>query len=124
MLQHRAARFVLNRPWRRDCRDSVTDMLTTLHWQTLEKRRKQSRLMLLFKFTNSLIYVPNLYLPALSPVVSTRANHPLKLRHIYARTNRYRSSFLPKTVKDWNDLEIENLDDIDLETFKNYLATL
>ena len=124
MVQHRAARFVLNRPWRRDCRDSVTDMLTTLHWQTLEKRRKQSRLMLLFKFTNSLIYVPNLYLPALSPVASTRANHPLKLLHIYARTNRYRSSFLPKTVKDWNDLEIENLDDIDLETFKNYLATL
>ena len=86
MIQHRAARFVLNRPWRRDCRDSVTDMLTTLHWQTLEKRRKQSRLMLLFKFTNSLIYVPNLYLPALSPVVSTRANHPLKLRHSYIYT--------------------------------------
>jgi len=27
-------------------------------------------------------------------------------------------------VKDWNDLEIENLNNIDLETFKNYLATL
>ena len=74
MLQHRAARFVLNRPWRRNCRDSVTDMLTTLNWQTLEKRREQSRLTLLFKFTNSLIYVPNQYLPVLSPVTSTRAN--------------------------------------------------
>jgi len=80
--------------------------------------------MLLFKFTNSLIYVPNQYLPALSPVTSTRANHPLKLLHIYARTNCYRNSFLPRTVKDWNDLEIENLNNIDLETFKNYLATL
>jgi len=41
MLQHRAARFVLNRPWRRNCRDSVTDMLTTLNWQPLEKRRSK-----------------------------------------------------------------------------------
>ena len=101
-------------------------MLTTLNWQALEKRRKQSHLMLLFKFFNSLIYVPNQYLPALSPVTSTSANHPLKLLHIYARTNCYRNSFLPRTVKDWNDLEIENLNNnnIDLETFKNYLATL
>ena len=77
MLQQRSARFVLNRPWRRNCRDSVTDMLTTLNWQTLEKHRKQSRLTLLLKFTNSLIYVPSWYLPVLSPVTSTRANHPL-----------------------------------------------
>jgi len=72
MIQHCAARFVLNKPWRRNCRDSVTDMLTTLNWQTLEKRRKQSRLILLFKFTNSLIYVPNQYLPALFLLQGTR----------------------------------------------------
>jgi len=78
---HRAARFALNRPWRRNFRDIVTDMLATLNWQTLEERRKQSYL---FKFTNSLIYVPDQYLPALSPLRSTRANHPLKLLHIYS----------------------------------------
>ena len=33
-------------------------------------------------------------------------------------------TLLPRTVKDWNNLEIENLNNIDLETFKNYLATL
>ena len=79
--------------------------------------------MLLFKFFNSLIYVPNQHY-LLAAVTSTRANHPLKLLHIYARTNYYRNSFLPRTVKDWNDLEIENLNNIDLETFKNNLATL
>jgi len=26
-----------------------------------------------------------------------------------------------RTVKDWNSLEVEDLDNIDLETFKNYL---
>jgi len=75
-------------------------------------------------FTNNLINVPNQYLPVPSPVTSTRANHPLKLLHMYARSNCCRNSFLPRTVKDWNYLEIENLNNIDLETFKNYLATL
>ena len=89
MIQHHIACFVLNRRWRRNCRDSVPDMLARmapLIWQTLEECRKQSRLTLLFKFTNGL-YVPDQHLPALSPVTSTMANHPLKLLHIYARTN-------------------------------------
>jgi len=57
--------------------------------------------------------------------LSTRANHPLKFMHIQvhinARTNRSRNSFLPQTAKDWNSLEVEDMDNIDLETFKNYL---
>ena len=87
MIQHRAARFVLNRPWRRNHRDSITEMLVELKWPTLEDCRKQVRLMLLFKFVNKLIYVPNQYLPVLSPATSTRANHPLKLLQLYARTS-------------------------------------
>ena len=121
MIQHRAARFVLNRPWRRNHRDSITEMLVELKWPTLEDRRKQARLMLLFKFVNKLIYVPNQYLPVLSPATSTRANHPLKLLQLYARTNRYSNSFLPRSIPDWNNLDMEDLDNIDLLTFKNHL---
>ena len=55
MIQHRVACFVLNKPWRRNCRDSITNMLLTLKWPSLEERRKQSRQMLLFKFINELI---------------------------------------------------------------------
>jgi len=66
--------------------------------------------MLLFKFTNGLIYVPNQYLPVLSPVTSTRANHPFISMPEQTVTE---NSFLPRTVKDWNDLEIENLNYID-----------
>ena len=32
MVQHRAARFVLNKPWRRNHRDSITKMLQSLNW--------------------------------------------------------------------------------------------
>ena len=41
-------------------------MLVELKWPTLEDCRKKARLMLLFKFVNKLIYVPNQYLPVLS----------------------------------------------------------
>ena len=53
-------------------------MLVELKWPTLEDRRKQARLMLLFKFVNKLIYVPNQYLPVLSPATSTRAKPSLE----------------------------------------------
>ena len=73
--------------------------------------------MLLFKFVNKLIYVPNQYLPVLSPATSTRANYPLKLLQLYARTNRYSNSFLPRSIPDWNNLDMEDLDNIDLATY-------
>ena len=44
MIQHRTARFVLNRPWRRNMRDSITEMLTSLEWLPLQLRRKCTRL--------------------------------------------------------------------------------
>ena len=40
MIQHRAARFVLNKPWRKNHRDSITDMLQSLNWPSLEKHRR------------------------------------------------------------------------------------
>ena len=58
MIQHHAAKFVLNKPWRKNHRDNITDMLQSLNWLSLEKRRRDSRLILLFKFLNRLIHIP------------------------------------------------------------------
>ena len=63
MVQHRAARFVLGKPWRRCERDSITNMLNQLNWTTLEKRRKYARLTLLYKILHKLICIPESYLP-------------------------------------------------------------
>ena len=55
MVQHRAARFVLNRPWKRNNRDSITELLQQLNWSTLETQRKNARPTLLFshqQYTN------------------------------------------------------------------------
>ena len=122
MIQHRAARFVLNKPWRRNHRDSITDMLQSLKWPSLEERRRHSRLILLFKFLNRLIHIPNQYLPAPSPLNITRSNHNQKLAQLYARTNRYLYSFLPRTISDWNNLRIEDLENCNLDSFRQYLA--
>ena len=74
-------------------RDSITEMLQTLNWPSLEKRRKRSRLILLFKLLNNMIYIPTEYLPVPSPLTNTRSNHNRKLLQLFARTNYYQNSF-------------------------------
>ena len=51
MIQRRAARWVLGRY---DRLDSVTDMISTLKWRSLELRRSHARLCLLYKQCNGL----------------------------------------------------------------------
>ena len=117
MIQHRAARFVLNKPWNRHHRDSITDMLNELNWPSLHERRKQARLILLYKIVNHLLLVPNRCLPSLNQT-ATRAYHNQKFNHIQSSVNTYLYSFLPRTIPHWNDLCIPNLSTVDLETFK------
>ena len=71
MVQRHASRWTLKR-YHNTC--SVTDMLDDLGWRTLEQRRANTRLALLFKIYNGLISVdareylrhPTLKIPALS----------------------------------------------------------
>ena len=83
-------------------------MLIRLKWQSLENRRRHSHLILLFKFVNKMIHIPTQYLPAPSPLTTTRANHNQKLLQLFARTNHY--------------LNIEDLSNCDLDSFKGYLS--
>ena len=123
MIQHRAARFILNKPWRRNHRDSITEMLQSLSWLPLEERRKNARLVLLFKVLNNMIHIPTDYLPVPAPSTITRSHHNRKLMQLYARTSCYQNSFLPRTIRDWNHLEIQDLVNCDFDTFKRYLST-
>ena len=86
MLQHRAARFVMNKSWYRQCHNvSITKILAELHWPTLQNCRKQARLILMFKIVNGNLIVPARCLPLLPTALSyTRANHSLKYVHIFS----------------------------------------
>jgi len=97
--EHRAARFVLNKPctWMRSSEqqhDSITDMLKYLDWPTLQDRKTVSWVTLLFKILRKLIVVPDRCLPPLVPVPYTRSYHPLKLFHLQTRIDVYKYSFL------------------------------
>ena len=118
MLQHRAARFVLGRPWRRDNCDSITLMLEGLNWPSLELRRKCARLILLYKILNNYLIIPSSYLPLPSPITSTRSNHSYKFLHYQTSINNYKYSFFPRTVPDWNDLPESAVNSLTLEQFK------
>ena len=56
-IQRRAARFVLNKHQRTE---SVTTMLETLGWKSLEERRKNARLLMFYKIKNNLVSCPRL----------------------------------------------------------------
>ena len=83
MVQHRAVRFVLNKPWHKSHNhDSVTETLTNLGWPKLEEQRKIARLTLLFKIMRDLLKVLARCIPQLTPYAATHAYHSLKLKHI------------------------------------------
>ena len=94
MIQHRAACFVLNQPWIRGHHDSITKMLCTLEWITLETQRSHFRLLLLFKILNHHISIPDQYLLIRNPSQITRCNHLVKLSESYARTDIYLFVFI------------------------------
>ena len=90
MLQNRAARFVLNHPWRRHYHDSVSSMISALNWQPLQLRRRNSRLILFFEVVHDYHdqTIPHQYLPTLaSQALNTRSNHNQKLQHYQSRAN-------------------------------------
>ena len=71
MVQHRAAHFVTGKPWRRDQRDSITGILRTLNWPTLQKCHQQARLVLLFIIPNDFLTAPSSNLSTRSSVLRT-----------------------------------------------------
>ena len=124
MVQHRAARFVLNKPWKRNDQDSITQLLQQLNWPTLKTQRRHARLILLYKVINNILIIPSEYLPTPSSSV-TRAQHTLRLLLYQTFIDTYLPVFFfPRTVPQWNSLTICNVDEIDIETFKRLLTDL
>ena len=75
MVWHRAARFVLNQPWRRNIRDSITLLLEQLNWLPLKSRSECTRLVLLYKLINQILQIPAKYLQTRSQITATKSKH-------------------------------------------------
>lgn len=93
MVQRRAARFTLNQ-YRRT--DSVTTMLRTLDWPTLEQRRQQARLTMLYKIHHDHVAIdPSLFLSFKNHTTPTRCENSLAYHIPTSRTDYHRNSFSP-----------------------------
>jgi hypothetical protein len=102
MVQRRAARWVLHRYHNTS---SVTDMLQHLNWPTLQQRRENSRLVMMYKIVHGLVAIdPNSYLTPQTRV--TRGSHPFGYIQIRAKSDPYKFSYFPRTVVVWNGLPV------------------
>ena len=100
-VQRRAARFVTNNHKRTE--GTVTQILQDLQWPSLEQRRKNNRLAILYKIQNEQIAIPIPHYLC-RQTVQTRQFHPQRFSIVPTRTDSYKFSFYPRTIKDWNSL--------------------
>ena len=100
-VQNRAARFVTgNFNFETG---SMTSILEQLGWESLHKRCKGSKLILLFKGRASIpcddLQPPNR---------RSRNQHPVAFQVPYSRTDIYKYNFFPDTIRDWNALIVRH----------------
>ena len=107
MVQRGAARWVVNNNKYRHGPNttSVTDILHQLNWITLAERRKQARLILLYKIAHNLVAVNiEQHLVKLSQTRVTRAANPYQYAVPDSRVDYHRFAYFPRTARDWNSL--------------------
>ena len=102
---------------------SINSLYNEIKWDSLQKRRNDHKLSLFFKMKNNLT---PLYLSSLVPqTVGQTTRYSLRnsndLQTIQSRTTLYSNSFLPSTIRDWNNLtqEVRQIDSVN--TFKQFL---
>ena len=80
----------------------MTGILEKLKWETLQKRRKDNRLILLYKGLKGKARIPT---DDLFPKNRRcRNQHLLVFQIPTASKDAYKKSFFPKTIRDWNVL--------------------
>ena len=105
-IQRRAARFVTGRHSRED---SVTQMMSELHWRSLQERRLTSRLCMMFKTVNGYAACTLPY-DATSVPPTTRTSHQQQYSVPPSRGNTYKFSYFPRTLRVWNLLPANVVD--------------
>ena len=99
-MQKRAARFV-TRNYSFDT-GSMTGILGELKWETLQKRRKDNRLILLYKGLKGTARIPTVDI--IPKTRCCRNQHLMAFQILSASEEVYKKSFFPQTIRDWNDL--------------------
>ena len=98
--QKRAARFVTG--YYNYETGSMTGILVQLKWESLKKRRKNNRLILLYKGLKGKASVPTDDI--IPKTRRCRNQHSMAFQTPIANTDVYKGSFFPKTIRNLNAL--------------------
>ena len=99
-VQNRAARFVSRNYTREE--GSMTGILEQLKLESLKKRRKDNRLILLYKGLKGKARIPTRDL--IPKTRRFRNQHSMAFQILSASVEAYKCSFFPQTIRDWNVL--------------------
>ncbi len=96
-------------------------MIRNLGWTDLHVRRKNSRLVYLYKILNGLVAIPvsDQLIPADK---RTRGGHSKSFKHIRSTTTVGQNSFLARTIPEWNLLPTAAVQAKSVAAFKGRLA--
>lgn len=97
MIQRRYARFTFNDFQRTS---SVSAMLQQLHWPTLQERRAQFKVIMIYRCLHNLVHIPLTHLEFTT--TTSQRGHSQKLIIPFARTLAYQRSFFPDSIRLWN----------------------
>ena len=117
-VQWRAARYTCNRHHNTS---SVSEMLNTMNWQTLQERRIRARLMMFHKVINENIAIPTHNVLHQSQSM-TRSSRKDSYRQIQCNKDSYKFPFVCQTIKDWNKLFPDIAKNTTTESFKGALT--
>ena len=116
-VQRRAARFVKGNFYDRSP-GCVTSMLRDLEWEPLATRRRNSRLVMMYKINHDLIDIP----AATYLTTGDARTRGKKYRQPTTSRDVYKNSFFPRTIRDWNHLPEHVKGARTIDGFKEQLA--
>ena len=109
-------------------KSNIALLYEDLDWTSLEVRRNQHCLFLMFKMMNNLVpqYLKNLLPPqhGRPGIRNLRSNENQLIPVPFTRTESFRRSFIPFTIRLWNNLDKMLRDSSSLNGFKSALKGL
>ncbi len=98
-------------------------MLQDLGWKTLQNRRRDVQLIMLYKVVNGLVAIPAHEYVIVTPTYSlTRNDIPNKLQTIGTKSDPCKFSLFPRSIMDWNCLPSRVVIAETVSQFKTELA--
>ena len=117
-IQRQAAHFVMNDYQR--C-SSVGNMLESLKWKTLHRRRADAKLMMLYRINHKLVDVTT---KSLAAAPTRTRGSAYRFYQTFTRVDAYKFSFFPSALRLWNKSTQELVSQPSVERFRQCLLTM